>query len=225
MKITFAFIVALVFGAYGATASCVYEQSLQGQNLQVGTMLTWSTAFEEDNSIFIVEKSEDGANFGNIGTIEAAGNSMEIKEYNFLDIMATASRTFYRLKQVDVDGSFSFTEVITVPQVFTNNFMVARMTNVATQDMFELTIDSMVDADMTYTMSNLRGDEVLREELMLVAGLNDLSVDLSAQEEGIYKLAMTVGDETETLVIKKVTDEIAKKPNVASSKSVVPGRN
>ena len=208
-----------------ADASCVYEQALEGRNLQVGTMLTWSTAYEEDNSIFIVEKSDDGSTFSNIGTIEGAGTSMDIREYNFLDIMANAERTYYRLKQVDTDGSSSYSEVVSVPQEFTNNFMVARMSNVATQDVFELTLDSMVDGDMAYSVNNLRGEQVLADELMITAGLNDISIDLSSQQEGIYKLAMTLGDETETLVIKRVTDEIAKKPNVASSKTVTRGRN
>ena len=209
----------------GLDAACVYDQGLEGQNLQVGTMLSWSTAYEEDNAIFIVEKSEDGANFGNIGTIEGAGTTDDLREYNFLDIMATAEQSFYRLKQVDTDGSFSYSEVVSVPQVYTNNFMVARMSNVATQDVFELTIDSMVDADMSYSLSNLRGEEVYADEVMLAAGLNDLAVDLSSHEEGIYKLAMTVADETETLVIKRVTDEIARKPNVASAREAVRGRN
>jgi len=217
--------ILLSCAAFSASANCVYQQNLEGQNLQIGTMLTWSTAFEQDNSIFIVEKSEDGANFGNIGTVEGAGDSDDLKDYNFLDIMASAERTYYRLKQVDVDGSFSYSDVVSIPQVYTNNFMVARMSNVATQDVFELTVDSMVDGDMAYTLTNLRGEQVLSEQLMIVQGLNDLQVDLSIHEEGIYKLAMTVEDETETLVIKRVTDEIAKKPNVASSRRLNPGRN
>jgi len=188
-------------------------------------MLTWSTAYEEDNSIFIVEKSEDGANFTNIGTVEAAGDSDELKEYNYLDILANAEQTFYRLKQVDVDGSSSFSDIVAVPRVFTNNFMVARMSNIATENFFDLTIDSMVDGDMAYSVSNLQGDLVISEEVMVVAGLNDISIDLSSQEEGIYKFAMTMGDETETLVLKRATDVIASKQNTASSKKTVKGRN
>lgn len=215
----------LFLASFSANATCIYDRNIEGQNLQVGTMLTWSTAFEEDNSIFIVEKSEDGANFSNIGTVEAAGNSDELREYNYLDIMANAERTFYRLKQVDIDGSSSYSDVVAVPQVYTNNFMVARMSNVATEDVFKLTIDSMVDGDMAYSVSNLRGEQVLAEEMMIVAGLNDISVDLSTQEEGIYKFAMTMGDETETLVLKRAKDVIASKPNTASSKKTVKGRN
>ena len=225
MKTLLTLALGIFLASFTANATCVYEENLEGQNLQVGTMLTWSTAFEEDNSIFIVEKSEDGANFTNIGTVEAAGNSDDIKGYNYLDIMANAEQTFYRLKQVDVDGSSSYSEMVSVPQVFTNNFMVARMSSVATEDVFELTIDSMVEGDMAYSVSNLRGEQVIADEMMVVAGLNDISIDLSSQEEGIYKFAMTMGDETETLVLKRATDVIASKPNVASSKKVTPGRN
>lgn len=216
--------VALIIG-YSASATCIYDQNLEGHNLQVGTMLNWSTAYEEDNSVFIVERSDDGSTFRNIGTVEAAGTSSEIKQYNFLDIMANAERSFYRLKQIDLDGTFSFSDVVAVPQLFTNNFMVARMSNVATQDLFEWTLDSMKDGDMTLAVSNLRGETVYSDEMMLTAGLNDLQVDLSSQEEGIYKIAMTMDDETETLVVKRVTAEIIKKANVASSKKVNPGRN
>ena len=212
--------------AYTVAASCIYDRQLEGQNLQVGTMLKWSTAYEENNAVFIVERStNDGATFANIGTVEAAGSSDELREYNFLDIMAQAERSYYRLKQVDEDGTYSYSDVVAVPQVFTNNFMVARMSNVATQDVFEWTIDAMKDGDLALSVSNLRGEEVFAEDMMLVAGLNDVQVDLSAQEEGIYKIAMTMDDETETLVVKRVTADIIKKPNVASSKTVNPGRN
>ena len=222
---TIATFCVLALGAAEADATCVYEQSLQGENLQVGTMLSWSTAYEEDNALFVVEKSEDGVNFSDIGTLEAAGTSDDVRDYNFLDILANAERSYYRLKQVDTDGSFSYSEVVAVPQVYTNNFMVARMSNVATQDVFELTFDSMVEGDMVYTVSNLRGEQVIRDELMVVPGLNDVSVDLSSQEEGIYKLALTLGDETETLVLKRVDDAMVRKPNVASARRANAGRN
>ncbi len=211
--------------AFGAHATCIYDQGLEGQNLQVGTMLNWSTAYEEDNAVFIVERSNDGSTFTDIGKVDGAGTSAEIRQYNFLDIMANAERSFYRLKQVDQDGTFSYGDVVAIPQVYTNNFMVARMSNVATQDNFMWTIDAIKDGDMTLTVSNLLGEQVYFDELMLTAGLNDLSVDLSSNPEGIYKIAMTMEDEVETLVVKRVTAEIIKKANVASSKKVNPGRN
>jgi hypothetical protein len=101
-----AFFLKFAFGNQ-AEAACTYEQLVEGENLQIGTMLTWATNSEENNAMFVIEKSEDGVDFMNIGSVEGGGDSEEMKEYNFLDVMSSAEMTFYRLKQVDFDGSFS----------------------------------------------------------------------------------------------------------------------
>lgn len=225
MKYVLSIFALLITNVFVSNAGCIYEKNLEGENLQVGTMLKWSTAMEEETAIFVVEKSEDGTNFTSIGSIEALGNSTDLHDYNFLDILASAEQTFYRLKQVDTDGSSSLSEVIAVPQVFENNFQVVSMSNVATQDKFEASIDSSIDGDMSVELLNLRGDKVFGDEAVILAGLNDISIDLTSHEEGIYRLVMTMNNEEEVLVIKKVTDEIAKRPNVASSKRFNKGRN
>ena len=147
------FTAAIFFSAincsFQANAACTYEQLVQGENLQIGTMLTWATNFEENNAMFVIEKSEDGLEFMNIGSVEGAGDSEEMREYNFLDVMATAETTLYRLKQVDFDGSFSYSEITTIRQKFKNNFMVARMSNVATKDIFEVTVDAFKQGELT----------------------------------------------------------------------------
>lgn len=201
-------------------ADCVYEQVVEGENLQIGTMLTWSTSFENETSVFIVEKSEDGVDFENVGNVKAAGDSDELKNYNFLDIMAKSPRTFYRLKQVDNDGSFSFTDIVTVNRQFENNFMVARMSAVATQGAFELTIDSFTEGELNYSLTSIRGELVLEDKKLIINGLNDLNLDLTDQREGLYKLSLAMGEETETIVLKKVDDELKKKPNMASTKKM-----
>lgn len=211
----------LAFGVLFSTqlaADCVYEQVIEGENLQIGTMLTWSTAFEEDSKVFLIEKSEDGATFESIGNVDAAGESEDVKSYNFLDIMAKADRTYYRLKQIDTDGSFSYSDILTINRKFENNFMVARMSAVATQDIFELTLDSFVEGEMNYSVASIKGEVILEDRFALENGLNEITINLEDQKEGIYKLSLAYGDEAETIVLRKVADEIKSKPNVASTK-------
>ena len=219
-----AFFLAFAFGNQ-AHAACTYEQLVEGENLQIGTMLTWATNFEENNAMFVVEKSEDGIDFMNIGSVEGGGDSEEMKEYNFLDVMASAETTFYRLKQVDFDGSFSYSEITTIRQKFKNNFMVARMTNVATKDLFEVTIDAFKQGELTYELANWKQESVLEDKMLVVNGLNEVAVDLIDQKEGIYKLNLSMDGEEETLVIKKVADEIKSKANVASKAKLDKGKN
>lgn len=206
-------------------ASCIYEQLLQGENLPIGTMLTWSTSYEENNVMFIIEKSDDGKTFAEVGNVNASGDSDEIKDYNFLDVMSNAAKSYYRLKQVDTDGTFSFSEILIIQQKFANNFMVARMSAVATTDMFEVTIDAMKDGDLTYNLANWKGEVVLEDKMIIINGLNDLTVDMTDQKQGIYKLNLSMEDELETLVLKKVPDEIKQKSNMASKNKMEKGKN
>ena len=222
---TLASLTLLLFTATSASASCIYEQAVKGENLQIGTMLTWSTSFEENNSMFIVEKSEDGVNFSGAGSVKAAGDTDEEKQYNYLDVMANSEKTMYRLKQVDFDGSFSFSDIVTVTREFKNDFMVARMSSVTTTDVFEVTIDALKDGEMNYNVANLKGELMFEDNMLVINGLNELNIDLTDQNEGIYKLNLEMDGEQETLVVKKVMDEITRKQNVASKDKGIKGRN
>lgn len=218
-------LVFVLMSAMTLEAACVYEQLVKGENLPIGTMITWSTSFEENNSMFIVEKSEDGINFSGVGTVEGRGDSEDVSNYNFLDVMSNNEKTMYRLKQVDNDGSFSFSDVVTVVREFKNDYMVARMSAVTTTDLFEFTIDALTDGELNYSLANLKGEVIFTEQMIIVNGLNTVSVDLADQSEGIYKLNMEMNGEKEELVVKRVLDEIVKKQNMASKNSFNDGRN
>ena len=84
---------------------------------QVGeatVQLDWITAQEENSAVFQIERSVDGAVFTNIGEVAAAGNSQETLEYTFLDFPVPTSTLLYRLRQVDIDGSFTYSDKVEV---------------------------------------------------------------------------------------------------------------
>ncbi|WP_281613519.1 hypothetical protein [Flammeovirga sp. SubArs3] len=67
--------------------------------------LQWSTATEENNSHFTIEKSYDGRNFKTISdNIKGAGNSATLNDYSFVDDDLQNGRIYYRLTQTDFDG-------------------------------------------------------------------------------------------------------------------------
>lgn len=76
--------------------------------------LEWQTATEINNDFFEVQRSFDGKEFEVIGLVEGNGNSMESIDYNFKDYAPLAGESYYRLRQVDYDGAFEFSEVLTV---------------------------------------------------------------------------------------------------------------
>jgi|AntRauTorckE5430_2_1112549.scaffolds.fasta_scaffold00471_9 hypothetical protein len=71
------------------------------------TMVKWSTATESGNSHFVVERSQDGRAFTEVGRINGAGDSYGIINYDFTDQAPASGDNYYRLRQVDLTGAFS----------------------------------------------------------------------------------------------------------------------
>ncbi|MBF9141600.1 RCC1 domain-containing protein [Hymenobacter properus] len=78
--------------------------------------LAWATASEKNSDRFEVERSRDGRIFERIGQVAAAGSSVSIHRYDFLDRQypGETNQLYYRLRQVDLDGTFSYSPMRTV---------------------------------------------------------------------------------------------------------------
>ena len=81
-----------------------------------GVRLAWTTAQEQRSAYFEVERSFDGRTFTSTARVVAAGNSTVARAYQVVDeqLPATVQQAYYRLKQVDQDGTFAYSEVRTV---------------------------------------------------------------------------------------------------------------
>jgi hypothetical protein len=76
--------------------------------------LTWTTASETNCDNFEIEHSPDGIQFENIGTEQGSGNSTTTITYTFDDENPFTGATYYRLKQMDFDGSYEYSNIISV---------------------------------------------------------------------------------------------------------------
>ncbi len=199
-------------------ADCVFEQGLEFKEFGVGLMLTWQTSAEDNNQTFILEKSDDGSLFSNIGNVKGNGTTKEKKAYNYLDVQARGKKIFYRLKQVDFDGTYSYSEVLIVNKKLDNNLIVVQMTSESTSRLFACMIDAMVAGDAKLQLLDASGISVWESKQKMTEGLNNVTVDLAVHREGTYKLVVSMGKEDETLVIRKSLDEVESKINVATTK-------
>ncbi|GAB4341155.1 MAG: hypothetical protein OHK0038_20800 [Flammeovirgaceae bacterium] len=76
--------------------------------------LDWSTSSEYNNDRFEIQFSEDGVVFNNIGQLKGYGTSQVKNDYQFLDSSPIIGLNYYRLKQISTDGSFEYSEVISI---------------------------------------------------------------------------------------------------------------
>jgi hypothetical protein len=113
-----------------------------GTKVDVAASLNWATATERNSSHFEVERSYDASNFNTIGMVKSNGNSNKMVTYNFTDkgaFMNNEPVVFYRLKMVDMDGSFEYSNTVTInnqleevevsevkvfPNPFNSNFVI-----------------------------------------------------------------------------------------------------
>ncbi|WP_375417974.1 T9SS type A sorting domain-containing protein [uncultured Hymenobacter sp.] len=76
--------------------------------------LAWATATEKNSAYFSVQRASDGQRFTDIGRVEAQGNSSSRHDYALLDEAPLAGLNYYRLRQVDRDGTVAYSPVATV---------------------------------------------------------------------------------------------------------------
>lgn len=89
-----------------------------------GVMLNWKTATETNNAGFSIERSGDSENYQEIGFIGGRGTTTEPQSYSFIDETVEAGKYYYRLKQIDYDGKFSYVGEVLVDIGAPNKFVL-----------------------------------------------------------------------------------------------------
>lgn len=92
----------------------VQFKQLNYEVLANATKLTWTTASEINNCEFVIEKSNEGASFKTIGSVKGAGNSSIELNYSFTDNGLNTAVSYYRIKQVDCDGKYAYSNIVKV---------------------------------------------------------------------------------------------------------------
>ncbi len=153
--------------------------------------INWTTASEENNDYFIVQKSTDNINFEEIDMVKGAGNSNTILKYQSLDYNLGEGTTYYRLKQVDYDSKFSISNVVAVRNNPDNE--VAIFPNPSNGQM---KVETKEDVEVTvYTIS---GQEIANYSFQA----NTINtIDITKQPKGIYFLSYITNNKR---VIKKL---------------------
>lgn len=94
-----------------------FEGKLVNKEIQ----LTWTTASEENNEGFEIQRAFDALSFEVIGFVNGKGTSTELQNYSFPDPQLKEPIQYYRLRQIDFDGSESFSEVVAVSTGLASN--------------------------------------------------------------------------------------------------------
>jgi subtilisin family serine protease len=197
-----------VFAAINDQALPVELSSFSASVIGSSVKLNWRTETEQNNYGFEVERKVGSpqstvGNYEKIGFVEGYGNSNSPKSYSFTDNSIGSGKISYRLKQIDNDGSFSYSKIIDVdlgaPKKFelTQNFPNPFNPNTAIRFSLPET------GNVKLTVFNLLGQEVA----VLVNGLTEagthiINFDAAGLNSGIYIYRIESGSFNE---VRKMT--------------------
>lgn len=207
MRTTFYLLITGLFIFFNSAlkAECTYNQAIEAGNFQVGIMLTWSTLAEVNHERFIIEKSNDGIQFEEIGTVTGGGSTQSVQEYNFLHIYPSEHRLFYRLKEVSFDGVISYSDITIFENEDPTLVRVVRLSDVFAANDFNVKLDSYTEGQLDYVLKNWKGKEMFSESVALTNGLNDINIKVDDLPLGIYKLGLFLdSNPMDILTFKKI---------------------
>jgi len=145
--------------------------------------IEWVTTSETNNSSFTVERSLDGITFENIAIVDGAGNSNTVLSYKAFDNKPVNGMNYYRLKQTDYDGQYSYSQ--TVPLDFSSNGFSANIYPNPFNDFLYVDIQGNLNDDTILSIYDMTG-KLISEKNINSSG-NHVLVQMGHEiPEGFY---------------------------------------
>lgn len=165
--------------------------------------LTWKTATEQNTRLFDIERSNNGINYSSIGTVAATNNATG-STYAFDDKNYSGSVIYYRLKQVDQDGSYKYSNVVTIQNETTRENVVAILNNPFT-DKFDISISTPEQSKVVVNLLDVTGKLLYTKTVTtLNNSLTTVTPDTKKLAAGMYLVQVNInGNTTIKKVIKK----------------------
>lgn len=147
--------------------------------------ISWTTASEINNDYFTVESSNDAVNFKEVSRISGAGNSNSMLTYNTVDTNPYSGVSYYRLKQVDYDGNFVYSDMEVVNMnVLSEADMVVSPNPVI--GLADIRLDSDYFSNPIIEVRDVQGRILLVKNNLSVINGKPLNIDLSELPQGLY---------------------------------------
>jgi len=169
-----------------------------------GTVHTaWVTELEINNDYFTVERSTDGVEFTQVGTIQGSGNSTVQRGYNFTDEQPLQGTSYYRLRQTDYDGTTSYSHLAVVNlNSGTTTYNV--YPNPAT-DILNVQVAAGATTEVKVDIYNYNGQAVFANNYTAQNGNNNIQIPLQQiLTPGIYFVSIATPNDkhTEKLIVR-----------------------
>jgi len=161
--------------------------------------LTWTTTNEINSSKFEIERSTNGINYVSIGSVNAIGNGSSKQSYRFMDVNPAKGNNYYRIKSIDLDNSYKLSVVRNVKNLGFVEMMINPNPVASTMN---ISLEAEASEKATIVITDLSGRKVYNGTSNVIAGTNNIPVNVNNLNKGIYLVTLQLSGET---LIKKIT--------------------
>lgn len=160
----------------------------------------WSTASEINNDYFVVERAIDNIEFEQIAIVDGAGNSSTELKYSIVDLNPVHGRSYYRLKQVDYNGIYSYSKTIEINFNNINDWNFKIVPNPANTEWINLDFSQTLKNKASISIMDDKGSVIHQENISHEA--NSISIKNNFRS-GIYLVKLESAEfiKTQKLVI------------------------
>lgn len=182
----------------GLTINCnatvpVELSSFTGEALAEGNLLDWKTETEIQNEGFYVERSIDGKDFAPLDFVDGKGDSPVAVQYSYMDTRIAANTSYYyRLKQMDFDGKYSYSETIFITNK-QQSVDVQIHPSLVRGESINIQVEGVNNTDnLSYKIFNLVG------QLVLSGNISETNTNVSLDQinGGVYLIRLDSGNST-----------------------------
>lgn len=195
----------------GSTGSVLPVQLLgfEANKVKDHVLLTWQTASEKNNAYFEIERSADGEVFETIAPkVKGQGTTQIRHDYAFTDEDASTfaknngPTIYYRLKQVDVDGTFVYSEIRSIDMV--NSIETMSVQPNPFNEQANVVLQSNQSGKAAIVVTDVKGSVVLSQQSEIIEGYNLLTlVNAEMLQSGMYFVTVKYGTETKVMKLVK----------------------
>lgn len=180
--------------SFGGTAvvSCtplgVEMIELTGKNEPGYNTLEWVISAEFNANKYIIERSEDGNSFEQIGVVQAKGLSMETETYHFEDLEPLTGIGMYRITMVRENGSSVTSNTLSLDRQFMDELEIVKTFPNPVNEELNVVLSSKTDGIYTVSLSTISGQTIYQASLSVKKGLTHTSIDAEQLQSGLYLL-------------------------------------
>lgn len=153
-------------------------------------LIQWSTASEINNDFFTIEKTYDGIHFEFVAKVKGAGNSNTVLNYSHIDHNPGSGKVYYRLSQTDFDGTTEVFDLISFECGTTAPLEIISVYNNQGGNIIGA-LSVPTNGKYALTVMDVRGRLIYHDNLNLVEGFNQVSLQMQEPSSGVYFIRLS----------------------------------